>query len=106
MNQRYMINSSFSLRKRLEERVEKNYTRNEWGRCKTTLQTSGEVVKLHSKRTEKLSYQISKAKDASQKMKLSQHNSDSNTTSNEFRSCSPPETSVYFCSPPKTSVLF
>ncbi len=27
----------------------KNYTRNEWRRCKTTLETSGEDVKLHSK---------------------------------------------------------
>ncbi len=31
--------------------VEK-YTRNEWGRCKTTLKTSEEDVKLHSKRVE------------------------------------------------------
>ncbi len=29
------------------------YTRNEWRRCKTTLETSGEDVKLHSKRVEK-----------------------------------------------------
>ncbi len=27
-----------------------NYTRNEWKRCKTTLETSGEDVKTHSKR--------------------------------------------------------
>jgi hypothetical protein len=27
-----------------------NYTRNEWRRCKTTLETSGEDAKLHSKR--------------------------------------------------------
>ncbi len=33
----------------------KNYTRNEWRRCKTTLETSGEDVKLHSKRVEKFS---------------------------------------------------
>ena len=26
-----------------------NYTRNEWRRCKTTLEMSGEDVKLHSK---------------------------------------------------------
>ncbi len=31
-----------------------NYTRNEWRRCKTTLETSGEVWKLHSKRVEKI----------------------------------------------------
>jgi hypothetical protein len=31
-----------------------NYTRNEWGRCKTTLETSGEDVKPHSKRVEKI----------------------------------------------------
>ncbi len=31
----------------------KNYTRNEWRRCKTTLETSGEDAKLHSKRVEK-----------------------------------------------------
>ncbi len=31
-----------------------NYTRNEWRRCKTTLETSGEDVKLHSKRVEKM----------------------------------------------------
>jgi hypothetical protein len=30
------------------------YTRNEWRRCKTTLETSGEDVKLHSKRVEKM----------------------------------------------------
>ena len=49
------------------KRVEKmgNYTPNEWGRCetsletsgedvKTTLETSGEDVKLHSKRVEKM----------------------------------------------------
>ncbi len=37
------------------KRVEKmeNYTRNEWRRLKTTLETSGEDVKLHSKRVEK-----------------------------------------------------
>ncbi len=30
--------------------MEYNYTRNEWRRCKNTLETSGEDVKLHSKR--------------------------------------------------------
>ncbi len=30
------------------------YTRNEWGRCKTTLETGGEDAKLHSKRVEKI----------------------------------------------------
>jgi hypothetical protein len=30
------------------------HTRNEWGRCETTLETSGEDVKLHSKRVEKM----------------------------------------------------
>jgi hypothetical protein len=34
--------------------VGKNYTRNEWGRRETTLETSGEDVKLHSKRVEKM----------------------------------------------------
>ena len=39
------------------KRVEKmqNYTRNEWRRCQTTLETSGEDVKLHSKPVEKMS---------------------------------------------------
>ncbi len=32
----------------------KNYTRNEWKRFKSTLETSGEDVKLHSKRVEKI----------------------------------------------------
>jgi hypothetical protein len=31
-----------------------NYTQNEWRRCETTLKTSGEDVKLHSKRVEKM----------------------------------------------------
>jgi hypothetical protein len=31
-----------------------NYTRNEWRRCETTLQTSEEDVKLHSKRVENM----------------------------------------------------
>jgi hypothetical protein len=31
-----------------------NYTLNGWRRCKTTLETGGEVVKLHSKRVEKM----------------------------------------------------
>jgi hypothetical protein len=31
-----------------------NYTRNRWRRCKTTLGTSGEDAKLHSKRVEKM----------------------------------------------------
>jgi hypothetical protein len=31
-----------------------NYTRSEWRRCKTILETSGEDVKLHSKRVEKM----------------------------------------------------
>jgi hypothetical protein len=31
-----------------------NYTRNEWRRFKTTLEASGEDVKLHSKRVEKM----------------------------------------------------
>jgi hypothetical protein len=34
--------------------ISKNYTRNEWGRCETTLETSGDDVKLHSKRVEKM----------------------------------------------------
>ncbi len=40
------------------KRVEKmyNYTRNEWARRKTTLETSGEDVKLHSKRVEKIAW--------------------------------------------------
>ncbi len=39
------------------KRVEKmwNYTRNEWRRCETTLETSGEDGKLHSKRVYNLS---------------------------------------------------
>ncbi len=32
----------------------KNYTRNEWGKWKATLETSGEDEKLHSKRGEKM----------------------------------------------------
>ncbi len=32
----------------------KNYTRNEWRRSKTTLETSGEDLKLHPKRVEKM----------------------------------------------------
>jgi hypothetical protein len=32
----------------------KNYTRNEWRTLQTTLQTSGEHYKLHSKRVEKI----------------------------------------------------
>ncbi len=37
------------------ERCElKTHTRNEWRRCETTLETSGEDVKLHSKRVEKI----------------------------------------------------
>ncbi len=32
----------------------KKYTRNEWGRWKTTLETSGEDEKLHSKRVGKM----------------------------------------------------
>ncbi len=32
----------------------KYYTLKEWRRCKTTLETSGEDVKLHSKRVEKM----------------------------------------------------
>ncbi len=39
---------------RYKEKVT-NYTRNGWGRCKTTLETGGEDVKLHSKRVEKMS---------------------------------------------------
>ncbi len=31
-----------------------NYTRNEWRRCKTTLEMSGEDVKIYSKRVEKI----------------------------------------------------
>jgi hypothetical protein len=31
-----------------------NHTRNEWRKCKTTLETSGEDVKLHSKRGKKM----------------------------------------------------
>jgi hypothetical protein len=40
--------------------IGKNYTRNEWRRCKITLKASGEDVKLHSKRVEKMSKQIEK----------------------------------------------
>ncbi len=32
------------------------YTRNEWGRCENTLETSGEDVKIHSKRVKKLEF--------------------------------------------------
>jgi hypothetical protein len=40
------------------KRVEKmwNYTRNEWRRCEITLGTSGEDVKSHSKRVEKIGW--------------------------------------------------
>jgi hypothetical protein len=31
-----------------------NYTRNEWRRCQNTLATSGEDVKTHSQRVEKI----------------------------------------------------
>ena len=31
-----------------------NYTRNEWRRCKNTLETGGEDVKIHSKCVEKM----------------------------------------------------
>jgi hypothetical protein len=31
-----------------------NYTRNEWRRCETTLETSEEDVKLHSKRVKRM----------------------------------------------------
>ncbi len=30
--------------------LKNNYTRNEWRRCETTLETSGEDVKIHSER--------------------------------------------------------
>ena len=33
-----------------------NHTRNEWGKCKTTLETSGEDVKIHSKSIERCQY--------------------------------------------------
>ncbi len=36
------------------EKRSKNYTQNEWRRSKTTLETSGEDPKLHSKRVEKI----------------------------------------------------
>jgi hypothetical protein len=36
------------------ERGGKKHTRNEWRRCETALETSGEDVKLHSKREEKM----------------------------------------------------
>jgi hypothetical protein len=32
----------------------RNYTRNEWRRFETTLETSGKDLKLHSKRVEKI----------------------------------------------------
>ncbi len=38
---------------KLEENL-KNSTRIEWERCKSTLETSGEDVKLHSKRVGKM----------------------------------------------------
>ncbi len=40
------------------KRVEKmwNHTRNEWRRCETTLETSGEDEKPHSKRVEKIQF--------------------------------------------------
>jgi hypothetical protein len=37
-----------------QEDLKVNYTQNEWGRCKNTLETSGEDVKLHSKRVGKM----------------------------------------------------
>ncbi len=43
------------VKKPHSKRVEKmwNYTRNEWRRCETTLETSGEDIKVHSKQAEK-----------------------------------------------------
>jgi hypothetical protein len=39
----------------LKEKVDAGkYTRNEWRRCETTLETSREDVNLHSKRVEKM----------------------------------------------------
>ncbi len=48
--------AALAFGKRVVEVLENllNYTRKEWGRCKTTLETSGEDVKLHSKRVEKM----------------------------------------------------
>ncbi len=37
-----------------EKPTTENYTRNEWRRCKTTLETGGEDVKLHSRRVKKM----------------------------------------------------
>ncbi len=37
-----------------------NYTRNEWRRCKITLQTGGKDVKLHSKRVENIGHHLKK----------------------------------------------
>jgi hypothetical protein len=44
-----------SIPKKVDEPGDNFYTRNEWGRCETTLETSGEDVKLHPKRVEKMS---------------------------------------------------
>ncbi len=55
--QSHLYDNEIEVTKLHSKRVEKmqNYTRDEWKRCKTTLETSGEDVKSHSKRVEKIS---------------------------------------------------
>ncbi len=43
-----------NLKDDLMDEMSENYTRNEWRRCENTLETSGEDVKQHSKRVEKM----------------------------------------------------
>ncbi len=43
-----------NLKDDLMDEMSENYTRNEWKRCKSTLETSGEDVKQHSKRVKKM----------------------------------------------------
>jgi hypothetical protein len=48
----YTVRTTRGLEEAKQQKV--NHTRNEWRRCKTTLKASGEDVKLHSKRVEKM----------------------------------------------------
>ncbi len=56
LNQVLKVNTNIiALTLRVDEvKGSKKYTRNEWGRCGTTLETSEEDVKLHPKRVEKM----------------------------------------------------
>ncbi len=81
------------------------YTRNEWRRCTNTLETSGDDLKLHLKRVEKIGIIRSNEHNNLKFHDLRENFKNEICKVQQLLQSSPLETSVFQSSPPETSVI-